>query len=702
VIRSSDRPRQFTPERPWVLGVGSALHNGSACLLHGDEICVAVQEERLLRRKRASLLPAYDSLAVRYCLDSAGIGPEHLDAVGVCAFNGDTAAEDIRLNSFLDVGRHGTPVFVIPHHLGHAVAVYATSGFSDASVLVVDGNGSFMTALNGAERAAVLDAQKARYSWADPTLCEILSVYEARGSSLRPVEKHVASRNTTQKAGMPRFFSLGRLFENVAIQIFGQPLDGPGKVMGLAPFGRPTIPVAEFFEIRGGEFIFRDAVPDRFLHNERWPLHEADYADLAASVQVALESALSWLAIHVQKLCPANRLCYTGGVALNGVANTRLIAQSGFDEIFIMPASEDSGVAVGAAFHSLWQISSHQKTRRWMHDGTGKIYTPARIAQSCSRYPGLSARTVSNPIEEAAQTLVNQEILGWFHGGSELGPRALGHRSILCDPRNARMKDVLNHRIKFRESYRPYAPVIPLEFVQEWFEVGPGGISSPFMLRVLPFRLEKRALVPAVVHVDGTGRLQTVTHEANGPLYDLIMRFYEITGVPILLNTSFNMNGEPIVETPDDALTCFLATDMDACLLDATFVSKVSRNQDWLDFVPVLRQIETAEERFADPTPQLRPFGVLDSFAEGMMPMASRQRDKIRQDYLRVRVESPWGPVYHDLTTDFGDLLAQIDGTRTGWHIHEWIKVGRSEVTEKVTRLLLVNLHRCGIISLKP
>lgn len=556
--------------KPWVLGL-SASHNGAACLLHGNRIVAAVQEERLVGKKRARLYGSRPSLAVQYCLNQGGISAAELDLVVLCAQT-DTALpeNDLTRSRMLQVQANGTPTMTISHHAGHAVSAFATSGYDEAAVLIVDGMGSPCSDLSDDERSAVIERGIVGG--------ETTSIYFAEGTALSALEKHIIAHGRWLNAppagaSMSGFGSLGGIFSAAAEQIFGDASEA-GKVMGLAPYGTPTIDPEEFFEIRDGRFVFHDRVPKRFTRPERWPNNQAQYENLAASVQNALEHALMYLVGRARELCSSRNLVYAGGVALNSVANERIIRESGYDNVYIMPAAEDSGPAIGAAYHGLWHLTGRYEPRSLERDGFGAIYGASEIAAAIKRTPSLATEELSNAVESAAGLIEEGKIIAWFSGPSELGPRALGQRSILCDPRQPDAKDRLNARVKHREGFRPFAPVIPLEDVNDWFELDGFDPSSPFMLRVMKFREEKRDLVPAVVHVDGTGRVQTVTRDSNGGYYELVRTFGDRTGVPILLNTSLNVMGEPIVETPEDALWCLLLTQLDACVFEGAVVTK--------------------------------------------------------------------------------------------------------------------------------
>jgi carbamoyltransferase len=553
---------------PWVLGI-SASHNGAVCLLKGDEIVVAIQEERLSRRKRHRIFGAQHSLALDYCFDYAGIRPRDLSMIVLCVQGRASAAsQDLTLNPRLEVKENAIPTMVIPHHLAHAASAFGTSGFGESAILVIDGIGSPEEDLSEEERKCIVNPMED--GW------EIISLYSGANAVITPLEKHVAEGRkwlTTDRSRMPLFRSLGGIFSAAAVQIFGGDLEA-GKVMGLAPYGRPVYPPSDFFEIDNGRFIFSDKIPSLFQHAERWPAHQEEYQDLACSVQNALEVALLYLVEHLHDLYPSSNLCYAGGVALNSVANERIIRESEFNNVYVMPAAEDSGPAIGAAYYGLWQMTRKNGRRRLLHDAVGRSYSRPAIEQAIAETPAVEPVESKDVISDAANLVIDGKIVGWFQGRSELGPRALGQRSILCDPRRPDGKEVLNSRVKHREAFRPFAPVILLEEAPEWFEMDGVNPESAFMLRICMFKEGKKPMVPAVVHVDGTGRIQTVTKEANGPFYDLIKKFYERTGVPIILNTSFNINGMPIVETPQDALLCLLSTGIDYCVLEDAIVRK--------------------------------------------------------------------------------------------------------------------------------
>src|SRR5258708_17337152 len=474
--------------KPWILGIGSS-HNGAACLLHGDDIVVAIQEERLLRCKRAEHPAAYPSIANAYCLQHAAITAAQLDAVVVCAAGQiKREREDVYLNGLLEVGRNRLKVFTIPHHLGQAVAVYMLSGMFATGVLVIAGNGSPWDELLELERAVIMPGQLDVFDRPDRTVPrENISLYTMNGGVVMPLEKYIASyvKNPPKLEGLEEFQSFGDMYGFIGKQMFGGAtqgfdLEGAGKVMGLAPYGRPVIPIEDFYRVTPRGFEFHDAIRQRFRHNDRWPAREREYSDLAASVQRALEEAVLLLC---KRLRQANEnLCYAGGVALNSVANERIVREAGFRDVFIMPAAEESGTAIGAAYYGFWQLCGYSRRTRQQLDSMGRSYREPEISAAIKQLPGLIPLKHSNVVEETAGLLSREKIVRWLQARSELGPRALGQRSILCDPRSADMKDILNQRVKFRERFRPFAPIVLEEDVYEWFDVDHPHGNSPFML----------------------------------------------------------------------------------------------------------------------------------------------------------------------------------------------------------------------------
>ncbi|MFL5539953.1 MAG: carbamoyltransferase [Longimicrobiaceae bacterium] len=668
--------RADSSHEPWVLGI-SASHNGGACILQGDRIVAAIQEERLSRSKRDRVYGARESLAVGYCLQAAGIKPGDLDLVVLCGQEGVNSDEyDLAFNRQLALVRGKVPWLTISHHLGHAAHAFATSGFEDAAVLVVDGLGSPFEDLSPEEQAVAADSVG---GW------ETVSLYEASGTTITPLEKHlVVGENWLQPRpeGMPRFRSLGGIYSAAASQLFGNPMEA-GKVMGLAPYGTPTIAPGEFFTLADGRFHFHDGVPERFNHHRKWPDCEREYRDLAASVQGALEVAIDHLVDRLASLSSSPRLCYSGGVALNCIANERIIRGSRFRDVYIPPAAEDSGVAMGAAYFGLWHLTGRNTRRALRKDAVGRVYSRDEIDRAIQATPGVKVTTcgAEEVLDATVARLIDGEFGGWFQGASELGPRALGGRSIVADPRRPDAKDQLNGRVKHREAFQPFAPAILEDQADEWFELDGTTASSPFMLRVWPFKPEARDRVPAVVHVDGTGRVETVSRDGDHPFYPLLDRFARATGVPIVLNTSFNGRGEPIVETPEDALWCMLETGLDFVVLEDRLVERDESTRSLLDLVPVL---------------------LAKQFTLDVIRRREASEDRPADTVLTVRVRTPWGSREERLPSTIHPLITAIDGVTNGWALLERIgaNTGRAPEPRQLAGALS-QLRRASIIDLR-
>ena len=441
----------MTTDGPWILGI-SASHNGATCLLKGDEIFVAIQEERLTRTKRHPVVPCFPFLSLRYCLDYAGIRSEDLAAVVLCSQWASLSPEnDVSSNPDLGPALAYVPLLRIPHHYGHALGAFATSGFDEAAVLVVDGIGSPSCDLRADEREAVVTEMAGQ---------EMISLYRASGTELTCMEKHLARCPLRSSGnGLRRFGTLGMMFEALALQMFGDPLEA-GKVMGLAPYGQPLFPVEEFFEIVDGRFDFHATVCRRFPFGEVWPAHAPSYQDLASSAQRALEEGVLYLVERLHTLFPSRRLCYAGGVALNSVANERVLRESQFSEVYIMPSADNSGPAIGAAYHGLWRITGRNTCRRLNSDALGRSYDRLDVERALKSTPALTVEEPRDVVATTADLLEAGAVVGWFQGRAEFGPRALGQRSILLDPRRRDGKEVLNGKVKFREAFRPFAPVV--------------------------------------------------------------------------------------------------------------------------------------------------------------------------------------------------------------------------------------------------
>lgn len=565
-----------------ILGLNAYHGDAAAALVIDGELVAAAEEERFNRIKHVAGFP---SLAARWCLEEAGVRPEDLDHIAV--------SRDPRANvgqKLLRTIRHGASarylkarlqnaakirdaktalaealgidpadlraqVHNVEHHQTHVASAFFVSPFDDAAILSVDGFGDFastMTAVGHGNSYEVLDRVLFPHS---------LGIFYAA---------------ITQWLGFPHY-------------------GDEGKVMGLAPYGDPepymkamrdvVHTTGDLFELNLDYFthdkegvdmtwdegsprigrIFSEKLVETF-GPAREPHGEITkhYEDVAAAAQKRLEEVYLHVVERLQQRTGLTNLCLAGGVALNAVANGRIRPETDFDGLYIQPAAGDSGTALGAAYYVWNQELRQPRSFVMKHAFTGPAYSDAEIEDALSN-AGLEATRLDDDalFPAVAERIAAGDVVGWFQGRMEFGPRALGHRSIVADPRSANMKDVLNARIKQREPFRPFAPSILAEAVGEWFEQD---YTSPFMVLVYKTRSEKRQLIPAVNHVDDTGRVQSVERDVDPRYYRLIEEFDRQTGVPILLNTSFNEN-EPIVMTPAEALDTFQKTRMDTLVL---------------------------------------------------------------------------------------------------------------------------------------
>jgi carbamoyltransferase len=559
-----------------VLGINYSLDAG-ACLVVDGRVVGAVAEERFSRIKHDGNYPAS---AVNWCLEHAGLTMADVDRVAffwnpgihcepsdwrmtgtmrdhkeylyalpahlMRSFDGQSV-QRMDQTMVLENG-HALTMHYIAHHDCHAAAAFFRSNFAQAAVLTVDGYG---------ERAST-------------------QISVGSGSQL----KRLATIDFPHSVGA---------FYAAFTQYLGfRPNNGEGKVMGLASYGKPRFVDAirsmvcltnDGFELDLSYFSFYLKRTRRYadklvnlLGPERKPGSEitTHHQDIAASLQQVTEEILLHLTQLTRTLTGESNLCMAGGVVLNCVANSRIRYESDFDDVYFMPAAGDTGTSMGAALYVSHVLGAVPRATHPQTDALGPSFTDDAIEVELLR-AGVSYVRSTNVTQEAAQLLSAGKIIGWFQGPAELGPRALGHRSILADPRSAEMKDTLNARVKFREGFRPFAPAVLAEECGNYFARGD---ASPYMLLVYDTLPEKRDILPAITHVDGGARVQTVTPDENGPYYDLIAAFGQITGVPVILNTSFNIRGEPIVNSVADALKCYATTGLDALVVGSFILRK--------------------------------------------------------------------------------------------------------------------------------
>ncbi len=570
------------------------VHDAAAVLVRDGRVLAAMEEERLNRIKHTNKAP---HAAIRFCLTQAGLGPEEIDAVAFYATEpyvkrvlellhlADFAPRELltprayvqrmwrtALGAELDAAK----IHFVDHHWAHAVSAYAMSGFDAALVASLDGQG---------EGVAV-------------------AIYDGRGRELKPLKKFLETD------------SLGFFYRDV-IRFLGYEMFDEYKVMGMAPYGDPA-------RLRTLFKTFYELLPDGNyrLHLDRLsalfhvtkPRRKGEafteaHQHIAAALQEAVEELGLHLLTHWQRATGHRNLCLVGGVAHNCSMNGRVLYAGVFERMFVQPAAHDAGCALGAALAVQRAKAPASTVEPLTHVyWGGDVGTDAEIERELKGWGRLVAVERCDAIvARAADLLAGGKAIGWVQGRSEFGPRALGNRSILADPRPAENKDIINRMVKKREAYRPFAPSVLAEKVDDYFVTTAAQKTFPSMSVILDVRPECRALLGAITHVDGTARVQTVARATNPRYWELIRAFGERTGVPMLLNTSFNNHAEPIVETAGDAIGCFLTTDLHALVVGDWLVTKREPAPDaWLALrvaLPVTVAL-AAERRWTSATEQ--------------------------------------------------------------------------------------------------
>jgi len=564
------------------LGISCYYHDSAAALLQDGHVIAAVEEERFSRKKFDDDFP---KMAIEWCLQEAKISPSQIDSVAF--YDKPILKFERLLDNYIAVAPRGLYSFVntIPkwlhkrlwikndimksldgfkgeivfpeHHLSHASYSFFTSPFDESAILTTDGVGEWSTTSIG-----------------------------------------IGSDNSVKLLQDIRWpHSLGLFYSAFTYFLGFQVNEGEYKLMGLSSYGKPKyydLILENLIDVKkdGSIHLNMDYFAftyDKVMTNQKFSElfgikrrnEDAEmkqiHFDIGASVQKVLEDVLLRMVEYLYQKTKSKNLCLGGGVALNGVANYRILKESSFDNIHIPPSPGDAGSAVGAAQYLYY--SHHKQNRKMESDTTKRIIENVYVGPSFSSdeiRKFLDGKNLKYEIfnddelvKHCAKLIMEGNVVGWYQGKMELGPRALGNRSILADPRQKEMKDILNEKIKHRESFRPFAPSILEEYTSEYFDMD---IPSPYMLMVSP--VKKPEKIPAVTHVDGTGRLQTVSKNSNPLYYKLINEFYNLTGIPIIINTSMNVKGEPIVNTPEQAYNMLTKTDMDCVFLGNFMVKK--------------------------------------------------------------------------------------------------------------------------------
>jgi carbamoyltransferase len=572
-----------------ILGL-NAYHADSSAAIFKDGILIAATEEERFRRIKH--WAGFPSEAVKFCLKEAGVTIAEVDYVCI---GRDPKAKFWKKILFVlkNIGKRNTlladrlknskkvasienelaqisglseaaikpKVVNVEHHRSHLASAFFASPFEEAAILSIDGSGDFTTTMIAVGKGSQI---------------EVLDSVDF------PVSAGLFYTAFTQYLGFPHY---GDEYKVMGLAPYGQPhyADEIRKIIQFRPdglfdwdtdyFANPTeikldysthVPV---ISVLYGEKMVSTFGPPRMAGEDLTQRHK----DMAASVQLVCEELILHILTHLHKKTGLKNICLAGGVAQNSVANGKIIEKTGFEKLYIPSAGHDAGISMGSALYVHNHVLKQKRSEAIYSAYTGSKFSNEEIEillkKNNIQYQRLRDEDLYDKI---TAKLIEPGVVGWFSGRAEFGPRALGARSILADPRNPKAKDLLNSKIKRRESFRPFAPSILKEYTGEYFEKVE---EVPFMEKVFPIRKEKREIIPAVTHVDGTGRLQTVSKEISPRYHSLISKFMEKTGVPILLNTSFNEN-EPIVNTPQEALDCYLRTSMDMLVLENCVIER--------------------------------------------------------------------------------------------------------------------------------
>jgi carbamoyltransferase len=573
----------------FVLGINAYHAGSSACLIEDGRLIAAAEEERFRRVKYWAGFPAE---AIRFCLAQAGITAYDLDHVGISRDPSANLHKKVlfalrrrpslhlirqRLANMAEVRDARKEMCAqlgvdprgfraefhnVEHHRAHMASAFFVSPFEEAALLSVDGFGDFVSTMVGVGRRNCIE------------------VFDAVNY---PHSLGIVYTAVTQWLGFPKFGDEGKV---QGLAAYGKPTyqEELRRIVRLKPNGLFALDLNYFVHwAEGVDMTWENGSPrlgtiysQMFLEKfgpARCPGDELTphYMNMAASLQQCLEESEFHIVRHLQRRMGLKALCMAGGVALNSTFNGKVLPQTPFDEIFIQPAASDAGTALGAAYYVYHQILGKPRAFVMNDAYTGPCFRNGTV-ESALRQRNLAYKTHELEVMPrlAARLLAEGKIVGWFQGGMEWGPRALGNRSILADPRRGEMKGILNARIKHREPFRPFAPSVLAESTGEYFDQS---YPDPFMLKIYNILEHRRKQIPAVTHVDGTGRLQTVAKEQNPLYWQLIREFEGLTGVPVVLNTSFNEN-EPIVCRPEEAVECFLRTKMDALAIGEYLIEK--------------------------------------------------------------------------------------------------------------------------------
>ena len=568
-----------------ILGISCYYHDAAACLIKDGIVVAAAEEERFSRLKHDIRFPIN---AINYCLKEGNVSIEQINYIAFYekpllkferllsqhlemfpksfwAFYKALPSwlnEKLRVPSIIKKNlKYKGDILFIEHHLAHAASAFLVGPYEEAAILTIDGVGEWATASYGYGKGN-----------------EITLLKELRFPN-----------------------SVGLLYSTVTAHLGMTVNNSEFKVMGLSAYGKPTyydkfkkvVNVKEDgsieFDMDYFDYHYKLTMPSKKFEEEFGPIRKVNeeinqrHKDIAASLQKITEEIIFKMLNHLYNETKMKNLCMAGGVALNSVANGKITKNTNFKNVWIQPAASDAGTSLGAAFYVYNSIFGNKRKYIMKSAYLGPSFSTEYIKNFLDKQKIFYKRFKNDIalVKLTANLIYNNNVVGWFQGKMEWGPRALGSRSILSNATNPNMKDILNLKVKHREVFRPYAPVISKENVHEYFEIDKD--KEPFMLFVYPFKENKKKLVPSVVHVDGTGRLQTTSKEENPLYYGVIKEFEKLSGIPILVNTSFNIRGEPIVCTPEDAYKCMMGTGIDYLVIDKFLIKREDNPKDMWD-----------------------------------------------------------------------------------------------------------------------
>jgi carbamoyltransferase len=590
----------------YILGISCYYHDAAAVLLKDGVLVAAAEEERFTRIKHDYAFP---KKAIKFCLDQEELKGEDLDYVvffekpfrkldRILMMTLQTYPQSYKVfrESMItwmvdklwvgttlqnEIGVPKERILFSEHHLSHAASAYLCSPFDEAAILTVDGVGEWVTGTYGVGRGNDIKLHKQMefphslgllYSAFTAFLGFEVNEGEYKVMGMAPygVPRYVDKVWKMIQRNQDGSFALNMdyfCFHHSTHRTYGRKFE--------ELFGPARPPKMLFFTDDTGFPKYFGTPPGNYQELSRQNQH---YADIAASIQKVTEELLVSMAKHLRHTTGLKHLCMAGGVALNSVANTRILKESGFEELYVQPAAGDGGGALGAALWAYNTLLGKPRNFTMQHAYWGRENSDAEISDFLveNNIPHSRFSNEDQLLDQVVDHLTGGKVVGWSQGRFEWGPRALGNRSIIADPRNPNMKDIVNAKIKFREPYRPFAPSVLAECAEKYFELPNATHHCParYMLYVVPVREREQATLPAITHVDGTGRLQTVFKDQSPRYYKLIERFGQATGVPVILNTSFNLKGEPIVNTPANAFNTFSKSEMDALVLGNFIIEK--------------------------------------------------------------------------------------------------------------------------------